>query len=55
MIGHQAIRMHLPAGLGACFAEGGQEPLPVFVIEKNQLPTVAPIHHLVNRSCIFHA
>lgn len=38
MTGHPAKGMHLSAGFGTHLAQGGDEPLPVLVIQKNQLP-----------------
>jgi len=41
--------------LGWSFVQGDQEPLPAIVLQKNQHPPVAAIHHLVNRPFRFHA
>src|SRR5213596_3490295 len=55
VIGHQAQGMHLPAGLAASFAQGVYEPLPIRVIPENGFAPVAPIHHVVNGTGIFHS
>jgi hypothetical protein len=44
----QAEGMHPPAGFGARLAQRGDETLPVFVIQKNQLPPVTAIQHRVH-------
>ena len=55
MIQHQAIRMHLPARLGAGLVQGGHEPLAVKVIVEDRLAPVATVHHMINRSGVFDA
>src|ERR1035438_7001665 len=55
VVAHEAIRMHLPAGLLTRLRERLQEPLPVLVILENGLPPVAPIHHVINRPRILDA
>jgi hypothetical protein len=47
--------MNLPASLGAGFAQGGQKPLSVFIIQKNQPPSIPAIHHMINCAFIFHS
>ena len=55
VIGHQAQGMHLPTALAASFVQGVDEPLPIRVIAENGFAPVAPIHHVVNRTGIFHS
>jgi hypothetical protein len=40
MIAHQAIRMHLPLGLGASLAQRGQELLAVVVVPEDILALI---------------
>ena len=53
MIGHQTIRMHLPARFDACFTERAEEPLAIFVILEDGLAPISPIHQVINRARIF--
>ena len=55
VVAHQAIRVHLPAGLLTGRRQRLQQPLPVLVIPKDRLPPVAPIHHMIDRPWIFRA
>ena len=55
MIVHQAIGMHLPAGLGAALAQGFQKKLAVLVILENRLPPISPVHDVINRAGILHS
>ena len=55
MIAHQAVRMHLPAGLLTGLAQRFQQPLPVRVVGEDGFPPVAAIHHMVNRSGVLDA
>ena len=55
MIAHETIRMDLPAGLGAGFAEGGQESAMVEVILEDGLAAVATVHDVVDGAGIFDA
>ena len=52
MIVHQAIGVDLPTGLGAGFGQGGQEQLPVSVVQEDRFPAIAPAHQMINRSRI---
>src|SRR5437762_856571 len=55
MIPHQAIRVHLPIGLGASFAESFQKPSPILIIAKNVFLPVATIHHVIDRAGKFNS
>ena len=55
VIRHQAQGMDLPPGLAASLAQGTDEPLPIRDIAENGFAPVAPIHHEVNRTGIFHS
>jgi hypothetical protein len=55
MVGHQAQRMHLPAGFPAGFPQGFHKQLPVFVRSEDRLAPVPAVHYLINRSRIFNA
>jgi len=55
MIGHQTIRMHLPAAALAGLAQCLNKPQPILIIPEDRLPSIAPIHHMVNRSRILHS
>ena len=50
MIAHETPGMKLPAGLGAGFAQGGEEGAAVRIIAKNRLAPVAAIHEVVDGS-----
>jgi hypothetical protein len=45
MIVHQAICVNLPAGLGANFAQGGDEAFAVGVVVKDRLASILAIQH----------
>ncbi len=47
VVGHQAISVHLPAGLLACLGQRLDEIVPVHVIQEDPLPPVAPAHDMV--------
>ena len=49
VVGHQARRMDLPAGLGAGLRQRVRETLPVGVVAEGGLPTVTPIEDVINR------
>ena len=53
MIRHQAIRVHLPVTLRACFSEGFDPKLPVCISVHDRLAMIAPAHHMINRAGIF--
>jgi hypothetical protein len=55
MVAHQAIRMHLPAGLLASLAQRLQLPLPVRVVGEDRFPSVAPIHDRLIRTRVLEA
>src|SRR2546421_6277524 len=55
MVVHQAISQHLPVSLFTTFPERLQKAQPVLVIMENGFAPVAPAHHVVNRSGIFHS
>jgi hypothetical protein len=44
--------LDLPTGLGADFGQGGQEQLPVSVVQEDRFPAIAPAHQMINRSRI---
>ena len=54
VMAHEAIRVDLPAGFRAGFAQSVQKPLPVRVILENGLPPVPAIHDMIDRPGIFH-
>ena len=47
--------MHLPVGLGTALGQRFHETLPISVVLKARLPQITPIHHVVNRTGIFHS
>src|ERR1051325_11113161 len=55
MILHQAIRVHLPAGLLAGFRQGRKKHLTVFVLQEYLLASITAAQHMVNRPLILHA
>jgi hypothetical protein len=55
VIFHQAIGMHLPAGLLARLAERFKKPLTVLIIGEDRLPPVASIHHMIDCTGILNA
>ena len=55
MVAHQAIGMHLEAGLLAGLRQGLEKILPVHVIQKNVLTPVAAAHHMVNGARILNS
>ena len=50
MIAHQTERMDLPFGLRTDFAQRRQKKSAVLIVDKNSLPLIASIHHVINRS-----
>ena len=52
MIRHEHIGVNLPAGLGACLAQGLDEPPPVRVVLADGFAPVPAIHDVVNRTGI---
>jgi hypothetical protein len=50
MIGHEAKRTDLPAGLGTSLGQSFQKPRPVAVIAEDLLPAISPIYHTINRA-----
>jgi hypothetical protein len=48
VIAHQAIGMHLPAGLFASLAQSLQESVPVLVVSENRLAAITAIHDMVH-------
>jgi hypothetical protein len=55
MVGHQAKGLHLPARFPTGLAQGVEETLPILVILEDGFPPVPAIHHVINRSGIFHS
>jgi hypothetical protein len=55
MVSHEAIGMDLPLGLGACLSQRLQKTGAVRVVLKDQLPTVAAIHDVIDGAGIFNA
>ena len=55
VVAHQAIGMHLPAGLLARLGEGFYKIVTVHVIEEDVLAPVTPAHHMVHGAGIFNA
>ena len=51
-VGHETIRINLPAGLARGFGEGCQKTLAVEVLPEDRFAAVAPIHEVVNSSRI---
>ena len=52
MVPHQAIRMHLPTGLGTPLPERVQKAPTIPLVEENRFSPVAPVHRVVNRARI---
>src|SRR5438034_1163018 len=55
MIGHEAISMHLPAGLLAGLSQGFNEVLPVNVVQEYLLAPVASAHNVIHGSGVLNA
>ena len=55
VVAHQAIRMHLPAGLLTGLRQRLQQSLSVLVILEDGLPLVTPIHHMIDCPRILNA
>src|SRR5208337_4223324 len=55
MVAHQAIGPDPPIRLGGDLAQSGQKQLTVLVVLEYVLPPVAAIHHMINRTRIFHS
>ena len=55
VIGHQAIGIYAPIGLGARLDQGVQKPAPALAIPENVLALASPIHHVINRYRILDA
>ena len=53
MIAHQAIGMHLPAGLRAGLAEYLEETVSVGVVAKDWLSPVASVHEMIKGAFVF--
>ena len=53
MVFHEAIGMNLPLGLGAGLRQSLQKTAAVGVVLKDRLPTVAPIHDVIDCAGIF--
>ncbi len=54
VIGHEAEGLDRSAGFRARLCQGRQKSLAILLLE-NRLRAVTPIHHVVNRTRIFHA
>ena len=52
VIGHQAIGVNLPAGLGASLPQRRKEKFPVLIILEDGFPPVSAIHHVIYRAGI---
>jgi hypothetical protein len=50
MIGHQAIRMHLPAGLQTDLLERTQKPASILFILEDRFAAMPAIHPMINRA-----
>ena len=55
MIGHQAIGMHLPAGLLAAFGQSFDKAVAVLVVFKDSFAAVAAIHEMIDGAGILEA
>jgi len=55
MIGHEAISMHLPAGLLAGLSQGFNEVLPVNVVQEYLLPPLASAHNVIHGPGVLNA
>jgi hypothetical protein len=55
VVGHQAERMHLPAGFLATFRQSVKEQHPILVGPENGFAPVAAIHDVIDRSRIFNS
>ena len=55
VIAHQAIGMHLPAGLMTGFGQGFEEILPVHTIQEDVLATISATHDVVDRAGILYS
>ena len=55
MVAHQAKGMHLEAGFLTGFRQGLEIILPVYIIQADVLPPVAPAHDVVNSPTIFNS
>jgi len=53
VIVHPTECMHLPSGLEENFPKGLNKPFPIRIVLKDRLLPVAPIHDMINRSCVF--
>jgi hypothetical protein len=50
MIAHQTERMDLPFGLRTGFAQRRQKQSAILIVDKNSIPLIASIHHVINGS-----
>ena len=55
VVRHEAERMQLTVGVGTALGQRFHETLPVGVVLEARLPPITPIHHVVNRTGIFHS
>ena len=55
MIAHEAVGVDLPRGFAARLAERGEKATAVVVIAEDGLAMIAPVHHMVDRTRIFHS
>ena len=55
MIPHQTECVDLPIGLGASFAQGFEDTLPVGVIAEDGFAPIPAIQDVVNRPFLFNA
>src|SRR5881396_3603812 len=55
MIGHQAIRVHLPAGLKTGLPERTQKPASILFILEDRFTAIPAIHHMINRADVLHS
>ena len=55
MVSHQAVRMHLPLGLGASLTQRGEELLAVVVVLEDILTLVPTVHDVIHGPGILNA
>ena len=48
VVGHQAVRMHLPARLLAGLGQGLDEIMPIHIIQEDLIPAVATAHEMID-------
>src|SRR5208337_1018022 len=53
VVGHQAVRMHLPARLLAGLGQGLDEIMPIHIIQEDLIPPVATAHESIHGPRVF--